>query len=90
MAELKTEKVTAHTLTLTDAELNEWREAARCALDLGGDKDEHAATWRTIARLGLSPTRHDAHAHEAPSLHTNMQVRGLDLDQIGLIKSKMI
>ena len=57
MAELKTEKVTAHTLTLTDAELNEWREAARCALDLGGDKDEHAATWRTIARLGLSPTR---------------------------------
>lgn len=57
MPKLTTEKVTTHTLTLTDAELAEWREAARCALDLGGDKDEHAATWRAISRLGLPATR---------------------------------
>jgi hypothetical protein len=57
MPKLTTEQVTTHTLTLTEAELAEWREAARCALDLGGDKDEHTAIWRTIARLGLSPTR---------------------------------
>jgi hypothetical protein len=57
MPELKTEQVTTHTLTLTDAELAEWREAARCALDLGGDKDDHTAIWRTISRLGLSATR---------------------------------
>jgi hypothetical protein len=55
--QLSTEQVTTHTITLTDAELAEWREAARCALDLGGDKDEHTATWRTISRLGLSATR---------------------------------
>lgn len=59
MPKLNTEQVTTHTLTLTDTELAEWREAARCALELGGDKDDHAATWRTIARLGLSPTRGD-------------------------------
>lgn len=57
MPELKTEQVTTHTLILTDAELAEWREAARCALDLGGDKDEHTDTWRMISRLGLSATR---------------------------------
>ena len=57
MPKLTTEQVTTHTITLTDAELAEWREAAACALDLGGDKDEHAATWRTISRLGLSATR---------------------------------
>lgn len=57
MPKLTTEQVTTHTLVLTDAELTEWREAARCALDLGGDKDEHTATWRAISRLGLSPTR---------------------------------
>ncbi|MFM9811614.1 hypothetical protein ACKI16_24265 [Streptomyces scabiei] len=57
MPELKTEQVTTHTLILTEAELAEWREAARCALDLGGDKDEHTDTWRTISRLGLSATR---------------------------------
>ena len=57
MPELKTEQVTTHTLTLTDAELTEWREAARCAIDLGGAQDEHAATWRTISRLGALVTR---------------------------------
>lgn len=57
MPKLTTEKATTHTLTLTDAELAEWREAALCALDLGGDKDEHAETWRTISRLGLPATR---------------------------------
>ncbi|OSZ58677.1 hypothetical protein OQI_20440 [Streptomyces pharetrae CZA14] len=57
MPQLNTETVTTHTLVLTDAELTEWREAARCALDLGGDKDDHATTWRTISRLGLSPAR---------------------------------
>lgn len=57
MPELKTEQVTTHTITLTDTELAEWREAARCALDLGGDKDEHTDVWRTISRLGLSSTR---------------------------------
>lgn len=59
MPQLNTEQVTTHTITLTDAELAEWREAARCALDLGGDKDEHAAVWRTISRLGMSATRGD-------------------------------
>lgn len=61
MPRLTTQQVTSHTLTLTltDAELTQWRDAARCAIDLGGDKDEHAATWRTIARLGLGPTRGD-------------------------------
>lgn len=57
MPELITEKVTTHTITLTEAELEEWREAARCALDLGGDNDDHTDTWRTISRLGLSATR---------------------------------
>ncbi|MFJ9243797.1 hypothetical protein [Streptomyces sp. NPDC101776] len=57
MPEITTEQTTTHTLTLTDAELTQWREAARCALDLGGDNDEHTATWRTISRLGLPPTR---------------------------------
>ncbi|QFZ75088.1 hypothetical protein GFH48_19060 [Streptomyces fagopyri] len=57
MPKLSTEQITTHTLTLTDAELAEWREAARCALDLGGDKDEHADTWRSISRLGLPATR---------------------------------
>lgn len=55
--QLSTKQVTTHTITLTEDELNEWREAARCALDLGGDKDDHASTWRTISRLGLSATR---------------------------------
>jgi hypothetical protein len=59
MPTLSTEQVTTHTLTLTEAELAEWREAALCALDLGGDKDDHMGTWRTIARLGLPPTRGD-------------------------------
>ncbi|NEA61349.1 hypothetical protein [Streptomyces sp. SID12488] len=57
MPELTTAQITTHTISLTEAELDEWREAARCALDLGGDKDEHTAIWRTISRLGLSPTR---------------------------------
>ncbi|MDX3777747.1 hypothetical protein [Streptomyces europaeiscabiei] len=57
MPKLTTEQVTTHTLVLTDAELAEWREAALCALDLGGDKDEHTDTWRTISRLGLPTTR---------------------------------
>ncbi|MGW3651886.1 hypothetical protein [Streptomyces sp. NPDC000878] len=68
MAKLTTEQMTTHTLTLTEAELAEWREAARCALDLGGDNDEHTATWRTISRLGLPTTRGsftDQHANPA-------------------------
>jgi hypothetical protein len=59
MPKISTEQVTTHTLILTDAELAEWREAARCALDLGGDKDEHTTTWRTISRLGLPAARGD-------------------------------
>ncbi|UJV41616.1 hypothetical protein [Streptomyces sp. AMCC400023] len=59
MPKLTTEQVTTHTIVLTDTELAEWREAARCALDLGGDKDEHTDTWRTISRLGLSALRGD-------------------------------
>ncbi|MCH5677840.1 hypothetical protein [Streptomyces gilvus] len=58
MPKLTTEQVTTHTITLTEAELAEWREAAQCALDLGRG-DEHAPTWRTIARLGLDATRGD-------------------------------
>lgn len=57
MPKITTERVTTHTLTLTDAELAEWREAARCALDLGGDKDEHTETWTTISRLGMPALR---------------------------------
>lgn len=57
MPKLTTEQVTTYTITLTETELAEWREAARCALDLGGEKDDHTATWRTIARLGLSAAR---------------------------------
>lgn len=72
MPELKTEQVTTHTITLTDTELTEWREAARCALDLGSDKDEHASTWRTISRLGLGPTRGDfVDQHTDPAIIGN-------------------
>lgn len=59
MPQLMTEQVTTHTLVLTDAELDAWRDAARRALDLAGDSDDHTPVWRTIARLGLPALRGD-------------------------------
>lgn len=70
MPELKTERVTTHTLVLTDAELAALRNAARIALDdnaraafdqTHGHPDwfgsPDPATWETFTRLGLSATR---------------------------------
>lgn len=70
MAELRTDRVTTHTLTLTDAELGALRNAARIALDddaraafdtKHGHPDWHGspdpAAWKAFTCLGLSPTR---------------------------------
>ncbi|MEU0181792.1 hypothetical protein ABZ312_11475 [Streptomyces sp. NPDC006207] len=60
--DFSTEQVITHTLKLTDAELAEIREAAKCAIDLGGATDEHLPVWRSLARLGLSAIRGTAAA----------------------------
>lgn len=66
--DLTTATVTSHTLTLTETELAELREAARCALDLGGQGDDHAATWQKLTRLGLGPARGLAEEYANPRL----------------------
>lgn len=51
MPELKTEKVTTHTLVLTDTELHAVRQAALCAIEHHPDY-EHADIWREFGKLG--------------------------------------
>ncbi|MGW1182975.1 hypothetical protein ACWD7Y_05255 [Streptomyces drozdowiczii] len=58
MAELTTEKVTTHTLTLTDEELASLRLAASTALN-GSVPSPHDCHWREFARLGMPATRTD-------------------------------
>lgn len=80
MPKITTERITLHTLQLTDTELAALRNAARIALDddsraafdkTHGHPDWHGspdpAAWRAFARLGLPSTRGDAE-YTNPSL----------------------
>lgn len=56
MAELNTQHVTTHTVTLTDFELESLCEAARMALD-ATDTCVHTNAWQALSRLGKGPLR---------------------------------
>lgn len=64
MPKFTTEKRTEHILALTDTELAALREAARFVLVAQPDH-EHAETWKTFSRLGLSATRSQADTLQA-------------------------
>ncbi|MFD3777342.1 hypothetical protein [Streptomyces sp. NPDC058612] len=55
MPELTTQKITTHTLTLTDDELIALREAGAMAIK-HDNESKHVKAWRSFAHLG-KPTR---------------------------------
>ncbi|MEV3995800.1 hypothetical protein AB0K62_08920 [Streptomyces halstedii] len=67
MPELNTDRVTKHTLVLTDQELASLREAARIALS-DSRASEHTKPWQAFVRLGLPATRSLTDAHANPAL----------------------
>ncbi|WTW96589.1 hypothetical protein OG216_25910 [Streptomycetaceae bacterium NBC_01309] len=56
MADITTEQITRHTVTLTDPELLALREAAALAMAHAPDHEHHDA-WKALRRLGAPTTR---------------------------------
>lgn len=58
MAEIRSETVKVHKLTVTDKELAAWRRAAEIALHKDvKEQDGDAEIWLSLSRLGLPPLR---------------------------------
>lgn len=87
MPKITTERLTLHTLQLTDAELAALRNAARIALDddaravfdkTHGHPDWHGSpdptAWRAFARLGLPVTRNEGGDRDAAAQHPTRQI----------------
>lgn len=58
MAEIKSETVKVHSLTVSEEELAAWRRAAEMALNKDvKEQDGDAEIWLALSRLGMPPLR---------------------------------